>query len=57
VRDFISFTFLLPSIDDIGADFADKLQDAANKVGSLKARKQLEEILAVGERFQRYRYL
>ena len=57
VRDFISFTFLLPNIDGVGAEFAEKLQDAANKVGSLKARRQMEEILISGERFQRYRYL
>ncbi len=57
VRDFISFTFLLPNIDGVGVDFAEKLQDAANKVGSLKARRQMEEILSAGERFQRYRYL
>lgn len=57
VRDFVSFTFLLPNIDGIGAEFAEKLQDAANKVGSLRARRQMEEILSAGERFQRYRYL
>ena len=57
VRDFISFTFLLPNIDGLGAEFGEKLQDAANKVGSLRARRQMEEILSAGERFQRYRYL
>lgn len=57
VRDFIAFTFLLPNIDGVGVEFAEKLQDAANKVGSLKARRQMEEILSAGERFQRYRYL
>ena len=57
VRDFISFTFLLPNIDGVGVGFAEKLQDAANKVGSLRARRQMEEILSAGERFQRYRYL
>ena len=50
--DFISFTFLLPNIDGVGAEFAEKLQDAANKVGSLRARRQMEEILTAGERFR-----